>query len=210
MSSAKQLYQWIEEGEHAQQDFKETISSSRKIAKTICSFANTRGGRILVGVRDNRAIRGIKAEEEQHMLEAAASFFCKKEVPLRFEVVQMGLKQVLVAHVPESEHKPVFTLGDDEQWWAYIRVKDKCLLASKIVLDVIRREQKGENNLIELGSKEEGLLKYLDQNERITLKAFCKLMNIAPWRARKILVKLITAGVVRVHTTEKQEFYTLS
>jgi hypothetical protein len=35
-------------------------------------------------------------------------------------------------------------------------------------------------------------------------------MNIAPWRARKILVKLITAGVVRVHTTEKQEFYTLA
>ena len=210
MSTAKQLYQWIEEGEHVQQDFKETISSSRKIAKTICSFANTRGGRILVGVRDNRAIRGIKAEEEQHMLEAAASFFCKKEVPLRFELIQLGLKQVLVAHVPESEQKPVFTLGDDEQWWAYIRVKDKCLLASKTVLDVIRREQKGENNLIELGSKEEGLLKYLDQNERITLKSFCKLMNIAPWRARKILVKLITAGVVRVHTTEKQEFYTLA
>ncbi len=210
MSNARQLYAWIEEGEHDRQDFKETISSSKKIAKTIGSFANTRGGRILVGVRDNKAIRGIKVDEEQHMLDAAASFFCKPAVLLQYERIEIGIKQVLVAHVPEVPQKPIYSLGDDEQWWAYIRVADKSLLASKTVLDVIRREQKGSNSLIEMGSKETGLLKYLGENERITLKQFCKLMNISPWRARKILVNLITAGVIRVHTTEKAEFYTLS
>lgn len=210
MSSAKQLYQWIEEGEHGQQDFKETISSSRKIAKTISAFANTKGGRIIVGVRDNRGIRGVKAEEEVHMLEAAAGFFCKEPVELTFDLVEVGMKQVLVAHVAECARKPVFALGDDEQWWAYIRVQDKSLLASRMVLDLLRKEQRGGDTLIKLGSKEEGLLKYLNENERITLKRYCKLMNISPWRARKILINLITAGVIRVHTTEKEEYYTLS
>ncbi|MFN3528657.1 MAG: helix-turn-helix domain-containing protein [Bacteroidia bacterium] len=210
MSGPKQLYRWIEEGEHEQQDFKETISSSRKIAKTIGAFANTRGGRILVGVRDNRAIRGIKADEEKHMLEAAASYFCKPAVTLHFELIDIGLKQVLLAEVPEATNKPVYVLGEDEKWWAYIRVADKSLLASKTVIDVIRHEQKGENTLIQLSSKEEGLLKYLAEQQRITLKQYCKLMNISPWRARKILVNLISAGIIRVHTTEKAEFYTLA
>lgn len=210
MSGPKQLFRWIEEGEHEQQDFKETISSSRKIAKTIGAFANTRGGRILVGVRDNRAIRGIKADEERHMLEAAAGYFCKPAVTLRFELIDIGLKQVLLAEVPEAVTKPIYALGDDEKWWAYIRVADKSLLASKTVIDVLRREQKGENTLIQLSSKEEGLLKYLAEQQRITLKQYCKLMNISPWRARKILVNLISAGIIRVHTTEKAEFYTLA
>ena len=65
------FYQWIEEGEHDRQDFKETISSSRKIAKTLCAFANTRGGRLLVGVRDNGSLRHLDTEAEKQMLENA-------------------------------------------------------------------------------------------------------------------------------------------
>ncbi len=210
MISARQLQQWIEEGEHDRQDFKETISSSLKIAKTICSFANTRGGRILVGVRDNKAIRGVQAEEEKHMLDTAAGFFCKEPVEIRYELAEIGTKQVLVVHVPKSDKKPVYARGDDHQWWAYIRVADKSVLASKLVLDVLRRESSGDSNLIQFSSKEKGLLEYLEKNERIQLKQFCKLVNISPWRARKILVNLISAGVIRVHTTEKVEFYTLS
>ncbi|MFM8787945.1 MAG: helix-turn-helix domain-containing protein [Bacteroidota bacterium] len=78
------FYQWIEEGEHDRQDFKETISSSRKIAKTLCAFANTRGGRLLVGVRDNGSLRHLDTEAEKQMLENAGSFFCKPEVALDF------------------------------------------------------------------------------------------------------------------------------
>ena len=65
------FYQWIEEGEHDRQDFKETISASRKLAKTLCAFANTRGGRLLVGVRDNGSLRHLDTEAEKQMLENA-------------------------------------------------------------------------------------------------------------------------------------------
>jgi len=210
MTNARKLLAWIAEGEHSQQDFKETISSSQKIAKTISAFANTKGGRIIVGVRDNRSVRGVKAEEEMHMLDAAAGFFCKQTVALHYELVAIGAKQILIAHVPEVANKPIYALGDDQKWWAHIRVDDKSLLASKMVIDVIRHEQKGENNHIPLSSKEQGLLKYLNEFDKITLKVYCKLMNISPWRARKILVKLVSAGIIRIHTTEKEEYYTLA
>ena len=62
----------ISEGEHVRQDFKFEISDSRKIARSLSAFANTEGGRLLIGVKDNGRIAGVRSEEEMYMVEAAA------------------------------------------------------------------------------------------------------------------------------------------
>ena len=49
----------ISEGENLYQDFKYTINDSRKIAKSLSAFANTKGGRLLIGVKDNGPLRVI-------------------------------------------------------------------------------------------------------------------------------------------------------
>ena len=87
--------------------------------------------------------------------------------------------------------------------------KDKSLLASKIVVDVLKRQSSNKGTLIKYGKNEEALLKYLEDNDRITLQQFRKMVNISKWRASKILVNLISAGVILNHTHEKTEFYTL-
>ena len=66
------IHALIAEGEHQQQDFKFEISDARKIAKTLSAFANTDGGRLLIGVKDNGRIAGVRSEEEKYMIEAAA------------------------------------------------------------------------------------------------------------------------------------------
>ena len=66
------IHALIAEGEHQQQDFKFEISDARKIAKTLSAFANTNGGRLLIGVKDNGKIAGVRSEEEKYMIEAAA------------------------------------------------------------------------------------------------------------------------------------------
>ena len=117
---------------------------------------------------------------------------------------------VLECIVPEGDNKPYSAKGEDGKWWVYIRNKDKSLLASKIVVDVLRRQASNKGTLIKYGKNEEMLLKYLAENERITLNEFKKKINISRWRASKILVNLISAGVIRNHTHEKTEFYTLA
>ena len=62
----------IAEGEHQQQDFKTRIDDSRKIARTLVAFANADGGRLLIGVKDNGTVSGVRVDEELHMVEAAA------------------------------------------------------------------------------------------------------------------------------------------
>ena len=191
-------------------DYKQEITSANKIAKTMVSFANHRGGTLLVGVRDNRTIAGIRTEDEKYMLDLAASFYCKPEIPLEIIEHAIGDKLILECVVPEGDDKPYSAKGDDGKWWVYVRNKDKSLLASKIVVDVLRRQASNKGTLIQYGKNEEMLLKYLEENERVTLMEFKKMVNISRWRASKILVNLISAGVIRNHTHEKMEFYTIA
>lgn len=206
----KELRQLIQKGENETLDFKQEISSASKIAKTIVSFANRKGGRLLVGIRDNKSIAGVRTEDEKYMLTLASDFYCKPEVELVINEWELDGKVVLEAIVPEGSDKPYYAKDDDGKWWVYVRVKDQSLLASKVVVDVLKREAAQKDTLIQITSKEQALLDYLAKNHKITLKQYCKLINISRWRASKILVNLISAGIIRSHNTEKIEFYTLS
>lgn len=204
------ILQLIAKGESDTLDFKKTISSAAKIAKTMAAFANHKGGTLLVGVNDNKTIAGVKSEDEKYMLDLAASFYCKPELPIQIVEWELGNKTVLEAIIPEGEHKPYAAKGEDGKWWVYIRVKDKSLLASKVVVDVLKRQSAQTNTLIKYSVHEQSLLRYLDKNEKITLKQLCKLLNISRWRAQRMLINLVSAGVIRNHTNEKEEFFTLS
>jgi predicted HTH transcriptional regulator len=208
---AYQVKQMIWQGEGVNLDFKKTITSCEKIAKTMVSFANNKGGKLFIGVADDGTIKGVKSEdEEKYMIEKAATFFAKPMLEPTFEEIYIDDKMVLVVDIPQSDMKPHYALADDQKWWVYIRVKDKSVLASKIVVDVLKREHQQDGVLIEYSSKEKALLEYLEQNDRITLKEYAALLNLSRRRASRILVTMVLAGVVRVHTTEKEEFYTAS
>ena len=45
------LLRLIREGEHQQQDFKYRVADACKLAKSVSAFANTDGGRLLIGNR---------------------------------------------------------------------------------------------------------------------------------------------------------------
>lgn len=199
----------ILEGEGVSLDFKKTITSCEKIAKTMVSFANNKGGKLLIGVADDGTIKGVKSEdEERYMITKAAHFFARPALEPAFEEIYVDDKLILVVEIDSSDTKPHYALGDDGKWWVYIRVQDKSVLASKIVVDVLKRADNNEGVLIEYSSKEKALLEYLDQHERITVKQYCELLNMGRRRAQRILVNLVLSGVIRVHTTEKEEFYT--
>jgi predicted HTH transcriptional regulator len=199
----------IFEGEGVTLDFKKTITSCEKIARTMVSFANNKGGRLLIGVADDGTIKGVKAEdEERYMITKAAHLFCKPALEPVFEEIYVDDKLVLVVDTPESILKPHYALAEDGKWWVYVRVKDKSILASKIVVDVLKRSASNEGVLIEYSAKEKALLEYLEKAARITIKECCELLNIGRKRAQRLLVDLILSGIIRINTTEKEEFYT--
>lgn len=201
----------ILQGEGTTLDFKKTITNCSKIAKTMVSFANNKGGKLLIGVADDGKITGVKSEEEEkYMIQKAAGFYTKPAIEPVFEEVYIDDKTVLVAQIAESETKPHYALGEDGKWWVHIRVKDKSVLASKIVVDVLKRENNDNGVHLEYSSKEKVLLEYLEENERITAREYSTMLNLSRRRTQRILVNLVLSGIIRLHTTEKEEFYTAS
>jgi predicted HTH transcriptional regulator len=199
----------IFEGEGVTLDFKKTITSCEKIARTMTAFANNKGGVLLIGVADDGTIKGVKSEdEERYMITKAAQMFIKPAIEPRFEEVYVDDKLVLAVEIPEGDMKPHYALAEDGKWWVYVRVKDKSVLASKIVVEVLKHSADDKGVLIEYSASEKALLEYLGKAERINVKEYCKLVKMTRRNAQRILVNMVLSGVIRIHTTEKEEYYT--
>jgi predicted HTH transcriptional regulator len=204
----------IEEGEGFELEFKRKVSTPIKVAKTLMSFANTHGGIVLFGVDDDRTIVGVGSEKEEiEMILTAASFFCDPPLQPIIDTVPYKGKDVVVVTLEESDQKPHYLNVDDEEknggTRVYIRVNDKTVEASKEVVHILQAEKPDAPPLrIVIGDSERHLFDYLDENERITVKQFSVLVNISHRRASRSLIQLVRAGVLRIHTHEKEDFYT--
>lgn len=188
----------IGEGEHQQLDFKFEISDSRKIAKTLVAFANTDGGTLLIGVKDNGNIAGVRSEEEYYMVDAAASLYCKPRITFDTRKWNIEGKTVLEVTIPKSSSPPHYAEVEPKKWMAYIRVKDENILANSVMLKVWKRKLKKEGILIEFTDKEKLLLNYLESNSSISLSKFSKLGLLSKHEAENILANLISLGVISI------------
>lgn len=206
MASIKSL---ILQGEGVRLDFKKTITNTEKIAKSLVAFANNKGGKLLIGVADDGSIKGVKSEEEEkYMILTSAHQFCKPAIEPTFEEIYVDDKLVLVVNIPESDTKPHYAIDEHKKWWAYIRIDDKSVLASRIIVDVLKQDHRNNGVLISYSDNEKKLLEYLAQNEKITLKEFSKLLRSSYRKAQKVLVSLILTNVIKSHTSEKEEYFT--
>jgi len=115
----------------------------------------------------------------------------------------------LVVTIAPSDTKPHYALDENKKWWVYFRVKDKSILASKILIDVIKKGNSDTGQLIVYTEQEKKLFEYLGQKGRITLKEFSKLTRNSYRQSQKILVNLIISGLIRSHISEKEEYFTM-
>jgi predicted HTH transcriptional regulator len=199
----------IEEGEHQQLDFKFEITDARRIARSLVAFANTDGGRLLIGVKDNGAIAGVRSDEEYYMVEAAAKMYCQPPVHFLTKEWTVNQKNVLEIIVPKSPDKPHYAAHKDGKWMVYIRRGDQNLLANRILLKVWEKEKTNKGVYLKFTEKETMLLDYLDKNQSITLSHFIKIAEISRGRAENILVKFLLLKTIDIIITEKQTFYSL-
>lgn len=190
------IHSLIAEGEHWQQDFKFEISDARKIAKTLSAFANTQGGRLLIGVKDNGKIAGVQSAEEQYMIDAAADLYCRPKVEYNMQNFLVENKTVLVVQVEESQEKPVFAQDNNGKWLAYLRIKDENILATPVHLRVWQQSGSEQGELIEYTERERLLLELLQTNECLSLNRYCRLAHLSRPAAQHLLAKFIRYGIV--------------
>ena len=200
----------IAQGENQHLDFKFEISDAKKIARTLSAFANTEGGTLLIGVKDNGTIAGIRTDEEAYMIESAAHIFCKPEVQYTIKPWNIEGKTILEVKVKPSPARPHQAPWKNNLWRAFVRIKDENFVANAVQVEVWKKLRSGRGSLVKYDITEEKLLVYLRDHKEITLRQFCKLCEINYPIAKKILVNLITIGVISIHFTENSASYRLN
>jgi len=95
----EELLKLIKSGESQSVEFKADFSP--EVGKSLCAFANTNAGTVLVGVTDDGRIKGVQDDVEEKIAQIAHS--CKPSVYPEIAKVDCEGKSALIVAVPHSK-----------------------------------------------------------------------------------------------------------
>lgn len=194
---ARRIRAWVAQGEHQEQDFKFAVSDPRKIARSISAFANHTGGRLLIGVKDNGTIAGVRNEEDVYVVQAAATSFCVPEVEVDFHAysVDSGIT-VMVAQIPAYPQPPVRVREAGGELRAYYRVADENICAHPWLEQMW--ERRSHDCPLLLGEQHSALLDFVRRAGAVEADARVLALELKTTTATagRLAVELAAAGAL--------------
>lgn len=106
-------------------EFKRDAPQNDQISKTIIGFANQNGGRLVIGVADDRKIIGIPEETVQELMEKIQSSIhdnCHPTLMPSIYTRRFGDKLVLIIEVSKGSSKPYFKKSEGLSNGTYLRL----------------------------------------------------------------------------------------
>jgi predicted HTH transcriptional regulator len=191
VNEKKYIQQLIGQGEHQQQDFKYKVADAHKLAKSVSAFANTDGGRLLIGVRDDGVISGVRSEEEIFMMHAAAYKYCEPSASIKFDTYHVEGRTLVIATVPPSEKKPVCAFDEKGLKRAYIRIHDENIVASPVHLAIWREQRSQQGTLMTINEAGKKMMEAMGQQRLQTLNQIVRRAHVPRHQAIVLLARLI-------------------
>lgn len=127
----------IANGENKNIEFKQNLEE-KEFFETFSSFANTSGGKIILGIDDRRNTLGIY-DDFPHLKKriiGMVSSRCEPQIDINVEQIEIQKKPIVVITVEEGNDKPYLVKNKS----AYVRVDDRDIAMSRHELDVIYAE----------------------------------------------------------------------
>ena len=202
MDDKRYLLSLIREGEHQQQDFKYRVTDARKLAKSVSAFANTNGGRLLIGVRDDGHLSGVRSEEEIYMMHQAAYKYCKPESTIKFETYHIDGRNIVIATIPPSDKRPICAQDDEGKLRAYVRIADENIVASPVLMALWREAQKPKGSIMTYNDTVRQLLNAMQGRQ--TLNQIVSISKLPRPKVITLLARLIRFGTVQWEYSEQQ------
>ncbi len=200
----------VAQGEHESQDFKFMISDARKIARSISAFANHGGGRLLIGVKDNGVLAGVRNEEDIYVVEQAAERYCNPPQHVEFTAFNVGAGTTVIrAEIAKAVRRPVFTNDTDRRWKAFYRVADENIVAHPLMIKAWQLAEAPDeaSALFAMSHIESGLLDLLEQSQQpLSARDIALQLHIPARSADDIIAKMAAVGIVEFRYTGNGEF----
>lgn len=119
------ILQQIASGESKTLEYKKELPSNESIARTVVAFANTSGGKLIIGVDNKRKIVGIKSDNVFDLHDKIASIIFDKCYPnIIPEIYTLNIdgKILLVIEVHRGSLLPYYIKKDGKNKGTYIRL----------------------------------------------------------------------------------------
>ncbi len=209
--TALDIQQLVARGEGPSLEFKRRTPEASRLAKEVIAFANTHGGKLILGVDDDGTILGVKdSEEEEFSLERALEKHCRPQVIWTSERVPITRKRdVIVLSVPRSKIKPHYLDGKNGSI-VYVRVDDMSIEATRESVRLMRTENSDEGVQFVFGKPELNVMQYLEHCGRISVEQLERLAGISEKESVEILVTLTRARVLVHHREATGDYFTLT
>ena len=138
------LKEEIKKGENKKLEFKEKLPSNEAIAKTVIAFSNTAGGKILIGVNDNKKTVGIdedKVFEYEEKISSIISDLCYPMILPEIYVQNIDGKVILVVEVFRGSLLPYYLKNRGKLKGTFIRVGSTNRLADENTIFELTRQR---------------------------------------------------------------------
>ena len=125
-------------------EFKRDLSSPKPLLKTLVAFANTAGGKLVIGMDDDRQIIGVSnpLDDEERLCNLIADSIAPRLVP-NVEMVTVEGKTLLVIEVFVSGNRPHWLKSEGAEAGVYVRLGSTSRQADAALIGELRRSVEG-------------------------------------------------------------------
>jgi len=165
-------------------EFKRDLSSPKPILKSLIAFANSAGGRLVIGVTDDKQVIGVDDpfDAEERFCNLIADSIAPRLVP-NVELITIEGKTVMVVEVFLSGSRPHWLNAEGPDDGVYVRLGSSNRKADRALIAELRRSAEGitfdETSIPELSIDDLDLdairqafsgIRYIDEQSLLTLK----------------------------------------
>ena len=132
----------IKNGESKILELKEKLPDNKSIAKTVIAFANTGGGKIIVGINDKLKITGVDANSVYALKDKIISVIfdsCAPNILPEIYTINVNGKLLLVIEIFRGNLMPYFLKSEGVADGVYIRVGATNRKASPQIIEELQR-----------------------------------------------------------------------
>ncbi len=185
-------------GEGREVEFKRGLPNDQKIARSLCAFANTRGGLLFIGVTDTGELEGAPHPElTAKKLAEVAAHWIEPAIAPRIEVVAIDGVRLVAVRVAASRSRPHAVLRRAEEPEVVVRSGSSNRSASRSTLAALRNARKSRSTL---DNFERNVLEFVDglrsgdPNGGVTVAEFARARNVGAQRTKRAFARLEREG----------------
>ncbi len=190
--SWQEIIQLLREGENQHTEFKRSISTSYELGKEIVAFANSDGGRLVLGIDDKNG-HLIGENITKDWIVDIAENICSPKISVKVKTIERTGKNIFLILIPKGNKKPYAYKGE-----VFIREGTHVKPCAPEIIQIAKPGNNPNEHTFSVGKQKPQLSKrqmdvltYLQSNMYVNNREYRELYQISHKTAHLELVDLV-------------------